>query len=151
MIVFQKMVSRQDLRANPSVYYVFGDNTKRTGLGGQAAEMRGEPNAIGVATKWAPGLDHDDYFSAERHDQQLQILRDDLAVVSRRIAEGHLVIWPADGIGTGMADLAHRWPEGLRVIEAFLRDHRSTNHSRPPMGMSSTRLSTVPGLRSPPR
>jgi hypothetical protein len=35
-------------------FYVFGDNGRRIGFGGQAKEMRGEPNAIGVATEWVP-------------------------------------------------------------------------------------------------
>jgi hypothetical protein len=49
------MIYRRDLRANPESLYLFGDNTKRVGIGGQAREMRGEPNAVGIATKNAPG------------------------------------------------------------------------------------------------
>jgi hypothetical protein len=54
MIIYQKYIKREDLRANPTVLYVFGDNEARTGLGGQAKEMRGEPNAVGIATKASP-------------------------------------------------------------------------------------------------
>lgn len=135
MIVFQKMVTRQDLRSNPLVYYVFGDNARRVGHGGQAAEMRGEPNALGVATKWAPSNSPGAYFSEERDDEQTALLTADLAVVARRIGEGHLVIWPADGIGTGLADLVHRWPRGIRLIEAFLLEHRVSRHPFPGVAM----------------
>lgn len=51
IVLHQKFIFREDLQANPDVYYLFGDNVERRGLGGQAKEMRGEPNAIGVATK----------------------------------------------------------------------------------------------------
>jgi len=34
-------------------FYAFG-TSRRIGFGGQAKEMRGEPNAISVATKWEP-------------------------------------------------------------------------------------------------
>lgn len=136
MIVFQKMVTRQDLRANPLVYYVFGDNAKRVGMGGQAAEMRGEPNALGVSTKWAPSTSPEAYFSEARDAEQMALLSADLAVVARKINEGHLVIWPADGIGTGLADLVHRWPRGLREIEAFLLEHRASRHPAPDIAMA---------------
>jgi hypothetical protein len=53
---------KQLLRDYPSVYFVFGDNLKRYGAGGQAV-IRHEPNAIGIATKRAPGISREDYFS----------------------------------------------------------------------------------------
>jgi hypothetical protein len=53
-VLRQKWITRDDLRANPNVLYLFGDNERREGLGGQAKEMRGEPNAIGVRTKASP-------------------------------------------------------------------------------------------------
>lgn len=43
-----KYIKRQDLKSNPNTQYLFGDNLKRSGFGGQAKEMRGEPNAIGI-------------------------------------------------------------------------------------------------------
>ncbi len=38
------------------------DSVQRHGLAGQAKEMRGEPNAIGVATKWAPSTNPKAFF-----------------------------------------------------------------------------------------
>lgn len=63
-------ISREDLRANPDTLYVFGDNMQRRGLGGQAREMRGEPNAIGVPTKWFPDRRAEAYF----RDRDLEAL-----------------------------------------------------------------------------
>jgi hypothetical protein len=40
-ILYQHRIYRMDLIANPNILYVFGDNTKRVGMGGQAGEMRG--------------------------------------------------------------------------------------------------------------
>ena len=53
-VIYQKRICRDDLRRNPNAVYIFGDNEARTGLGGQAREMRGEPNAMGIATKRSP-------------------------------------------------------------------------------------------------
>jgi hypothetical protein len=116
MIIFQKRIYRSDLRQNPGVYYVFGDNAARCGLGGQAAEMRGEPNAIGVATKWSPS----ECFSQERHDEQVEILNADLDRVAALLKRGLLVVWPSDGIGTGLAELERLWPRGLKIIGEWL-------------------------------
>ena len=43
-------------------FYAFG-TSRRIGFGGQAKEMRGEPNAISVATKWEPSNRPNAFFS----------------------------------------------------------------------------------------
>ena len=53
-ILFRHMIYRKQLKDNPNILYVFGDNMVRQGYGGQAREMRGEPNAVGIPTKWRP-------------------------------------------------------------------------------------------------
>ena len=35
---------------------------QQKGYGGQAREMRGEPNSIGIPTKWAPDSNKSSYF-----------------------------------------------------------------------------------------
>ncbi|MEC7290450.1 MAG: hypothetical protein VXW22_10215, partial [Pseudomonadota bacterium] len=74
IILRQHRIYRQDLRANPGTIYVFGDNTERVGLGGQAKEMRGEPNARGIATLWSPGRP----YKAKDIEQALQIIDQDI-------------------------------------------------------------------------
>ena len=53
-IKYQKWIERSDLQNNPEDVYIFGDNYARQGLCGQAKAMRGEPNALGIATKRTP-------------------------------------------------------------------------------------------------
>lgn len=43
MIEYRDHITRAMLRAEPEKLFVFGDNFVRTGFGGQAKEMRGEP------------------------------------------------------------------------------------------------------------
>jgi hypothetical protein len=66
-IIYQKFIRRQDLRNNRDKFYVFGDNMQRIGYGGQARDMRGEPNAIGAVTKPAR-------FTAARQDPEAPAL-----------------------------------------------------------------------------
>lgn len=111
MIHFQKMIYREDLRANPNTVYVFGDNTLRMGYGGQAKEMRGEPNAVGVCTKWAPGMNDRDFFDDINFQQIQKIILDDLIVIhSHMVNAKRLIVMPLDGLGTGLSQLPTRAP-----------------------------------------
>jgi len=105
-LILQSRIYRADLKANPNVIYVFGDNESRWGLGGQAKEMRGEPNAVGVATLKAPGIFWNDGDAA----RQCAVLDADFAPILRALADGKTVVFPLDGVGTGLADLANRSP-----------------------------------------
>ena len=58
-------ITRALVRSKPGTIFVFGDNMEGRGYGGQAAAMRGEPNAIGVPTKWRPQRDERAYFRDE--------------------------------------------------------------------------------------
>lgn len=106
-IIYQQRIFRQDLRANPNVLYVFGDNLKRQGLAGQAREMRGEPNAIGLPTKRQPSefLSDSDLPAIQR-----AISLDQFTLEQKLAWKREIVIWPLDGIGTGLAQLRQRAP-----------------------------------------
>lgn len=107
-----RFILRSDLRSNPNALFVFGDNLARTGYGGQAREMRGEPNAVGVPTKYAPTLASSAYFT----DSSLKEprVRDDIdeafALLSLALQNGRGVYIPLDGLGSGLADLPRRAP-----------------------------------------
>lgn len=118
-VLFQKIIRREDLRRNPDVLYVFGDNMMRKGMGGQAGAMRGEPNAVGVVTKTSPSQ----CFSPMTADvlaQKRQIDRD-MSPLYAHVNKGGVVVWPSDGIGTGLADLENKSPETFDYIKSKLR------------------------------
>ncbi|BAR62007.1 hypothetical protein NK6_8863 [Bradyrhizobium diazoefficiens] len=102
-LFYQDWITREDLRANPDKVYVFGDNVERRGYAGQAKEMRGEPNAIGVVTKWAPSMDSKAYF--DDTDACRMLVERDLLVVQQALDRGRAVVVPADGIGPGLSRL----------------------------------------------
>ena len=49
-----KWITRSFVREHRDHIFLFGDNLARSGFGGQAAQMRAEPNAIGLPTKKLP-------------------------------------------------------------------------------------------------
>lgn len=103
-------ILRRDLRANPRAYFIFGDNFLRRGKGGQAAEMRGEPNAIGLVTKHEPS-DLPRAFLTDADLPAVQRANDvALSAIRFHLIQGGLLILPLAGIGRGMANLPRHAP-----------------------------------------
>jgi RecJ-like exonuclease len=117
-IIYKKHISRVEVRLATMDVFVFGDNMEQRGLGGQAAEMRGEPNAVGVPTKWRPSMDEDAFFSDRDvlNRSVIDAIESAFIRLKRAILEGRNVVLPADGIGTGMAQLRIRAP----LVAAFI-------------------------------
>lgn len=124
-VIFQKIVKREDLIRNfdpqnplSNVLYVYGDNVKRVGMGGQAGEMRRQPNAVGIATKYTP----DEFFGEEAADIEAQrrVIDRDMKPLFAHAVAGGIIVWPADGIGTKLAGLAIYAPTTLAYIESKL-------------------------------
>lgn len=104
-LIYQKLILRSDLQANPNQIYVFGDNIQRRGLRGQAYEMRWEPNAVGIPTKWYPKLSPKAFFWDRQRDEIFPLLEADYHTIIVHLNQGKTVVWPSDGIGTGLSQL----------------------------------------------
>ena len=102
--------------------YLFGDNLLEKGLGGQAKEMRGEPNAVGVPTKIKPTRGKDAYFSDEKFEEYSQAISRSLDPAIEQLKEGGLVVIPLDGLGTGLSQLPTRAPKLNAHLEYCLNE-----------------------------
>lgn len=123
LLRYEKFITREMMQAEPDTLFVFGDNLEKTGYGGQAAEMRGEPNAVGVPTKHKPSMALPAFFTDYDFALVAPILGTVFSGLVAHVCEGKRVVWPADGIGTGMAQLRDRAPKIWELIEwnrAFL-------------------------------
>jgi uncharacterized protein YihD (DUF1040 family) len=107
ILYFQKTIFRQHLRNHPNMQFLFGDNMVRKGFGGQAKEMRGEPNAVGIPTKWSPGMKEQDFFTDDDFDK----VKDEIDASFNKIKSNVVLIIPAKGVGTGLAELPQRAPK----------------------------------------
>jgi len=104
------------LRDNKDILFVFGDNLIRRGLGGQAREMRGEPNAVGIPTKRLPSMEREAFFT----DHDFEVWREhsakDWGRLMTHVKRGGRIIIPAAGIGTGLARLEDNAPKIAKAI-----------------------------------
>ena len=102
----------------PNHLFVFGDNTKRYGKGGQAV-IRDMPNSFGVATKVTPSMDHLAFFN-DNNDIGIKTIEADIGKLKEICNDGiyEAIVFPATGLGTGLAQLRQRAPKTWE----FLRD-----------------------------
>ena len=115
-----RRILRADLLAAPNTLFAFGDNLRRAGYGGQAREMRGEPNAVGVPTKVAPVKQEWAYFTDRDLSRAEPPIREAFLQLGRHLVDGGDVVIPADGLGTGLAELPRRAPAIHDLIERYM-------------------------------
>ena len=113
-IRYKDRFSVADCKANPTSLYVFGDNYKRCGKGGQAI-IRDLPNSIGIATKRVPSMAEGSFFT---EGMSVNHTAQEIGNVFSAFATGdyEYIILPIDGLGTGLAELQKRAPHILEII-----------------------------------
>lgn len=114
MIEYRKHITRDMVRDEREKLFVFGDNLQRRGLGGQAREMRGEINVIGIPTKRYPSMDEGAFFDEMIVPFWSKICGAD---ITKLLCFNGVIVWPEAGIGTGRAQLKERCPTIWRAIE----------------------------------
>lgn len=78
--------------------------------------MRGEPNAIGVATLKSPGV----FWNEGEVTRQCAVLDKDWAPIFQALSAGRTVVFPLDGIGTGLADLERQSPTTFAYLQSAI-------------------------------
>ena len=120
-IEYRDHITRQMLCNEPHKLFVFGDNLRREGYGGQAREMRGEPNAVGIPTKVAPSMDENAFFTNQHYNKWLLESLPDCIRLYKFVCDcDGGIVWPKAGIGTGLAQLSQRAPIIATAISGFL-------------------------------
>ena len=114
------VIKREDLKKNPGTLYVFGDNDQRSGLGGQAKEMRGEPNAMGISTKKAPNMDESAFKSDKEFEENARIITADVDAIIEAWNTGKYNKVLVPPIGTGLAKLSEKAPRTFEYLNAEL-------------------------------
>jgi hypothetical protein len=118
-LIFKKFITRDYIEkyAPNNYWFMFGDNMAQMGYGGQAREMRGAPNTIGVPTKWRPSNEASAFFSERSFWDVRPRINEAFDLAHAKLENGTLVL-PEDGFGTGLADLINRAPTIYHYIDA---------------------------------
>jgi hypothetical protein len=118
-VLFMSSITREFVRSHQTWLFVFGDNLEKKGLGGQAREMRGEPNAVGIATKRSPSMNSDAFFSdSDIHNViVMDAIKNSFRILESHLLSGGVVVIPKNGVGGGLANL----PVNAPLIDTFIK------------------------------
>ena len=123
MIQRLKYITREYVKANPDKLFLFGDNLEHGGFGGQAAAMRGEPNTVGIPTKKKPSMGKSSFFTDDEFELNKSAIEAAFSQVFTAAKHRNItVVIPADGLGTGRAELDRRAPQTFAYLQRRLAD-----------------------------
>lgn len=118
------IITREYAREHPDYLFIFGDNDMRTGLGGLAKELRGEPNAIGIRVKKKPALTPDSFYTDDEYIDNIRKIDQDFQNLRANWFNHYTkIIGPINGIGTGLAKLKVKAPETWDHLLKQLVEH----------------------------
>lgn len=112
--------SVQQCRENPKTLYVFGDNLIGVGKGGQA-QIRDEKNTFGIPTKRLPTMNDDAFFN-DWASETLQVVGEIHKLVELS-KDYDLVVFPADGLGTGLAKMDKVSPKLFNIMNNYIKQY----------------------------
>ncbi len=115
LVVYEKEFWSREEVAKDVRYFIFGDNLKGYGMGGQAI-IRGLPNAFGVPTKKTPSMDEGAFFTDDEYEANCQAI---CAAFEEIPTDRQWVIARA-GLGTGLAQLDIRAPRTFQFLTKLI-------------------------------
>jgi hypothetical protein len=115
-VEFMKRWDREIVAKRLDAVFVFGDNLVGDGCGGQAC-IRYSPNAVGIPTKYFPTDETGAYFKEGVHTEQIKAIIDArFTKIWEQFMLGKIIVFPEDGLGTGLA----RLPQSAPAIYAHI-------------------------------
>lgn len=122
-----KLYKLKDLKKNPNKIFVFGDNLKRKGEVGQAI-IRGKENAYGIVTKKSPSTKSSSYFTDKELEQNKKVIDKDIEKIK---SDGRkIIVFPQDGLGTGLDKLKKKAPKTYEYLNYRLLDEFSFDNDK---------------------
>ena len=121
VVVQEAWYNIEQCKANPRSIYVFGDNLLRVGEAGQAS-IRSCNNAIGIATKKKPSMLKSSFFSDKEYDKLEPFLKKEIDKIVSIMFSVNLdtLVFPIDGLGTGLSKLPQMAPKVFLALSALL-------------------------------
>jgi hypothetical protein len=127
IIINKDYWTAKEAKENKTALYIFGDNLKEKGKGGQAC-IRGLSNALGIPTKKFPSMNEDSFFSDSELKQNIKHIDQSIEKIKKaiKIKQYQNIIFPPledreiaktqrcwflTGLGTGLAFLPSRAPK----------------------------------------
>ena len=108
-------ITRSDVRAEKDKIFLFGNNLIGWGYGGQAKEMRGEENAVGIPTKKAPSNNPNSFFTDKEFAANIKAIDEAFG----KIPPDKTIVISKAGLGTGLAQLQEKAPNTFAYLNHY--------------------------------
>ena len=118
-ILIVKRYDPEMVREKPDHLFIFGDNLFGWGKGGQAI-IRDEPNAYGIPTKKRPDYNPESFMTDEELEENKQHIMK--AIDRMPISQYEAIVFPEDGLGTGLARLPELAPKTFEFLVNILNE-----------------------------
>jgi hypothetical protein len=117
--IFQGFWAVEDIVSNPDKIYIYGDNDRRFGKGGQAI-IRDLPNTFGIRTKKYPSNDIDSFYLDTEFEENCQKIREDILEICQRFSDKTIVL-SSGGYGTGLSKLPQTAPKTFQYLNELMK------------------------------
>lgn len=104
------------VNANPDCLFIFGSNLIGKGMGGQAV-IRYCKNAHGIPTKKLPMNTPKSFFSDREFEKNKEVIK---AAIDSIDLSYDTIVFPEDGLGTGLAELPKRAPKTYSFMVDYI-------------------------------
>lgn len=121
-MVYDKYYTIHDCRSQPNRLFLFGDNAERKGTLGQA-QIRGLSNAFGIVTKIKPRNESTAFYADKDYARFKRACDADFLRLSQREKDFQWVVFPIDGLGTGLAQLHTKAPQCFAYLCTKILQH----------------------------
>jgi len=129
MIIYMDAITRDYVNTHPEYLFVFGDNDERMGYGGQANAMRGAVNSHGIRVKKSPTMQPDAFYKDDELEDNAKKIQSDITSMDKKVLmlKFEAIVFPTNGIGTGLAQLEQKAPLTWDFLCTRLRKRGITN------------------------
>ena len=120
--IFEGWWSVSDVSGSPHKLFVFGDNDIKKGKKGQAI-IRDLKNSAGIPTKKLPSNKSKAFYSDDELEQNMMKIDTAIALIKdkMKLPEYTTLVFPENGIGTGLAKLASKAPRTFKYLNYKIR------------------------------
>lgn len=111
ILIFEGYWTRKTVKDNKNYLFVYGDNDRKFGRGGQAI-IRGLGNTVGISTKKYPSSYKSSFYTDEEYDKNCQKIDGGIGNIKTKFYKGEYdyLVLPKDGFGTGLSQLPKKAP-----------------------------------------
>lgn len=127
-IEYQKYVTSRDLQLGIkklpdgnfeyTSIFVYDDDDMRNG--GQTYKSSGLGNIIGIRVKKSPGIDEESFYTDDEYNENIKKIDEDLYKLAM-MANGKTIVFPSNGVGTGMSMLNRTAPRTFMYLTKSLK------------------------------